>query len=984
MKRSARTLRCKFCRTPLEKDELSSHVRFSCPEAVGKPGEYCEYCDDKFTNFAKHMKSQGHADAFRSKQASTAGDRPAIDAKRAATGHRALREPSLDHLLGHRVVRGPDWQASYGTEDGGPGAVGVVVAVWSVVGPDGGWLGVNWMATARSGNYRWKVGGCSDLKLADVDSLAESLGTSERPPSAPATDDAAVAASDVVEVGTFASRFDSSPDGDNSDDDDDDDDDPLVRRRGRPSEWEKYVSAESRLVRAVVQRYPSVPDKFVDELLKILHAPGFQLDRLAPSLYLLQRVQGAEMPDVPTLEATLTTLDGAKVFYHRPLDIMKHLLTTANPSDLHWRYEFNDGTISAAWNSDLWRDAERHFDGYLRSGLKLLLLTMFEDAYRQHSKRRAKLTGLYVGAANDAKERMFLVCIAPDASELDDNGYRLYLDELLGIVMIPDLRLLEGGQAALTVGAVQQSFCGSLHLVIGDDIGQRQLAGLLGPRAAACSRFSYKLSKDFVVLQDPPAPPRDPQRDRAAFDALATARVLRNGQIGRCEDFLQELGLKAMTVLWLLRFFSINFYWHLGICLLHLHLEGNWKRIGLYIAQKYGRAVWLEINARMSAYPHYRTLFRFPSGLFYERVSKRTGDKKLSLDHLTGDQMDSATQMFEVCLVGLVSQADIAVVSNYFDYDSLCLQPSFTQKNLKEDIPRLRLAWKRSMIASFGDVEGCSFSYPNFDTEDHIETSIQKLGPMRIQNGAKGESCHRAAKKRGGNQRNLSRDVLAKTDRAVLAPVVDIPRARAHRVDKMAYSALGKATTISSAQVVAAVRERLAVVWPGAVLTRVREHAGFRIRSNYVYARTEVLVTSFDGSQRFGFVLGVFECTLQPPVDSGQADPTVRLLLHVQERQHLADETIGAHVFPVLSAASTAGLWPLGWANWEVVRQISVVKHAARDGLFLYNNRVRREVDCRIRPVAPPSGNDQAQPADDDEDVDDEDAVDMDVDDAEE
>eukprot|EP01116_Phalansterium_solitarium_P020586 TRINITY_DN611_c0_g1_i4.p1 TRINITY_DN611_c0_g1~~TRINITY_DN611_c0_g1_i4.p1 ORF type:complete len:216 (-),score=23.02 TRINITY_DN611_c0_g1_i4:140-787(-) len=166
-----------------------------------------------------------------------------------------------------------------------------------------------------------------------------------------------------------------------------------------------YASTESRLLQAVIKRHPSVPEQFVDELLRVLHVPNFDLGRLAPSAYLLRRVQGAELPDVPRHEAELQTLGGAKVFFHRPLDVMQHLLNTADPADLQWTFDANNGTIAYPWNSELWRKAEVEFDGYLRAGLRLLLLMMFADAYQQQSKRKAKLTGLYVGAANDRQVR---------------------------------------------------------------------------------------------------------------------------------------------------------------------------------------------------------------------------------------------------------------------------------------------------------------------------------------------------------------------------------------------------------------------------------------------------------------------------------------------------------------------------------------------------------------------------------------------------
>eukprot|EP01116_Phalansterium_solitarium_P020584 TRINITY_DN611_c0_g1_i10.p1 TRINITY_DN611_c0_g1~~TRINITY_DN611_c0_g1_i10.p1 ORF type:complete len:532 (-),score=43.58 TRINITY_DN611_c0_g1_i10:608-2203(-) len=522
---------------------------------------------------------------------------------------------------------------------------------------------------------------------------------------------------------------------------------------------------------------------------------------------------------------------------------------------------------------------------------------------------------------------------------------------------------MEGGDATLTVNGIIRRFVGTLHLVIGDDIGQRQLAGLLGPRALACSRYTYRLSRHFSILEHPfvdngvvvnSPRRRNPEEDRRAYEEYATARLLREGQIGKAEAALRDRGLKMMTCLWRLRFFAMFFYLHFGICLLHLHLEGSWKRCVLYLAFKYGRAFWTELNQRIASYPTYRNLLKFKYGIFVEKTSKKTGDKRLSLDHLTGDQMDSITQILEVCLVGLVPQADLAVISHYFDYDRLCRLREFPPAVLDHELPQARTRWKEAFVGAFRGVDGCSLSYPNFDTEDHVEEAIRQTGPLWIQNTAEDESRHRVAKARGGNQLNLSRDVLDKTDRAVFNAPIKLPT-RSSSKSQLGFNALGKGKKLTAGHTIDAVRMRMADLVPGATVLSVVEHAGFRTCSSLVYATSDIVITFDNATELFVYLLGVFCVVLQ---DAPSGKKVERLLIHAEQRDRLGTEMIGAHEFAILGAPSVPKLIPLGWGNWQVLRQVSIVRHPTDAGRFIYNDRVRHEVDCRLRP-----------PADDAEDV---------------
>jgi hypothetical protein len=55
-------------------------------------------------------------------------------------------------------------------------------------------------------------------------------------------------------------------------------------------------------------------------------------------------------------------------------------------------------------------------------------------------------------------------------------------------IIVPDLKLLESGLAIPCLDSINTKFVGSLYAVLGDDIGQREMAGFLYPQATYSSR----------------------------------------------------------------------------------------------------------------------------------------------------------------------------------------------------------------------------------------------------------------------------------------------------------------------------------------------------------------------------------------------------------------------------------------------------------------------------------------------------------------
>ncbi len=76
--------------------------------------------------------------------------------------------------------------------------------------------------------------------------------------------------------------------------------------------------------------------------------------------------------------------------------------------------------------------------------------------------------------------------------------------------------------------------------------------------------------------------------------------------------------------------------------------------------------------------------------------------------------------------------------------------------------------WKRQMVSAYSNVVNsnnqllCSFSFPNFETEEHWPTMIRFLGTPEFQSTSKWENYNKIMKNQGKttNQKNIPKDVL--------------------------------------------------------------------------------------------------------------------------------------------------------------------------------------------------------------------------------
>eukprot|EP01116_Phalansterium_solitarium_P017052 TRINITY_DN4113_c0_g1_i2.p1 TRINITY_DN4113_c0_g1~~TRINITY_DN4113_c0_g1_i2.p1 ORF type:complete len:285 (-),score=47.43 TRINITY_DN4113_c0_g1_i2:1207-2061(-) len=260
------------------------------------------------------------------------------------------------------------------------------------------------------------------------------------------------------------------------------------------------MSAESALLQGVFERH-RLTNAAITDILRVLHTPNFDISRLAPTVFQLRKVQAVLLPSVPTEQAELASLGGTKIHYHRPLAVFQQLASEPGAlDDFRWHWDANGGQIECAANTQCWKDYEDEFADLLAAGHRLLLPRINHDAYEQQTKRKRKLTAFYITFANDPEARRYLLCLVPDTRDLKDEMYRNVLDEVTSIVLLPDFADLEDGKVLVTT-ADGSTFrlCGSIFAIVADDIGHRQINGLLGPQATFSSRYRLLKKEHFWV-----------------------------------------------------------------------------------------------------------------------------------------------------------------------------------------------------------------------------------------------------------------------------------------------------------------------------------------------------------------------------------------------------------------------------------------------------------------------------------------------------
>eukprot|EP01116_Phalansterium_solitarium_P007975 TRINITY_DN210_c0_g1_i20.p1 TRINITY_DN210_c0_g1~~TRINITY_DN210_c0_g1_i20.p1 ORF type:complete len:383 (+),score=40.66 TRINITY_DN210_c0_g1_i20:1487-2635(+) len=270
-------------------------------------------------------------------------------------------------------------------------------------------------------------------------------------------------------------------------------------------------------------------------------------------------------------------------------------------------------------------------------------------------------------------------------------------------------------------------------------------------------------------------------------------------------------------------------------------------------------------------------------------------------------------------------------------------------------LDQARIRWKTEFYAAYSGLPGCSFTYPNLDTEDAWPEQIRFLGPPSDQCTSLYEHEHTPTKcigTRHSNQREIEKTILGKRDREVFCAIDgsvvlhgadDVQPVKKPRPPALAsgFRAIGKPQTVAlSDAILDIIRPVLLRIGCGPC-AGVQRFEGWTLGA--VRARTGAFLKyesrAGDAAKQYALLLGVYRCRLK-----GIAKSVV--LAYVQKFEHVGEQrpcVRARHSFPILQPAHSE-LIALGFPFFKINKLISVVRHPLRPGMYLYNNRIRNEL----------------------------------------
>lgn len=134
-------------------------------------------------------------------------------------------------------------------------------------------------------------------------------------------------------------------------------------------------------------------------LFGLLKSDFFDLDDLAPSVYLLRQAEPLFVPE--TQQKTITLSSNRKVWYFDPEDICRLFLSSEDLArDLVQKPKEGDVVDECACGTGFRRYYEEKLKRDPRQEMLLLLLLLFADGYRQMTCRGKQIYGLEIAIAN--------------------------------------------------------------------------------------------------------------------------------------------------------------------------------------------------------------------------------------------------------------------------------------------------------------------------------------------------------------------------------------------------------------------------------------------------------------------------------------------------------------------------------------------------------------------------------------------------------
>jgi hypothetical protein len=243
---------------------------------------------------------------------------------------------------------------------------------------------------------------------------------------------------------------------------------------------------QSALMLAQWWRQSTLPKHRFDELLTLLHTPGFDLTTVPCSTYLMENLEQACLP-LQTKFEVIADSSTTPVYFFDLLEVLSNFLDHPRFSDMVFDYQ-ESKQIAHPCNSLGWkRYSELCKELSLQRGTSYQLFCplFYLDEFEVQRTRKFKLNAIYCTLANLpmetllCKEEKWLLCLIPPKADL--------YDTIQEVIIQPCLKLEKGISLTSKKGRSIQA-CGSAFTVLGDYVGQAQVQGLKGAQCLAPSR----------------------------------------------------------------------------------------------------------------------------------------------------------------------------------------------------------------------------------------------------------------------------------------------------------------------------------------------------------------------------------------------------------------------------------------------------------------------------------------------------------------
>jgi hypothetical protein len=497
----------------------------------------------------------------------------------------------------------------------------------------------------------------------------------------------------------------------------------------------------------------------VDKFLAFLHSKEFDVNDLATTSDAVDRVMLATTPLTAVHEATLLS---GKIYYFNIIDIWAEVIAKHGLAAVRSTWIGLPAGVprTEAWHSELWRDTERLFLDLKAAGAKLLFWDLMIDAFAACRMRNVSLNCIEMRPQimlPDKHMPLYVISVVP--KELD-------IDEVLHEVIVRPTLQLEAGRMF-----GQQLMAGTIHLIAGDYVGQRDISGAHSVRGVYPDLWTMTTQEDIDKVEKPLVM-KDVTAARAAIEkALQLEMAGERGWKGAYKQVLDSVGLSKISPLWNLKIFSRFYFFRFGACGLHMLHLGNQKKhaqalLSMALPTKADRGLVNAYVRQLTSSTHQVFEVQRLPGIVTEKIE---GEKKLrKLVCLNGAEMRTWAMIAPVVLSLLVlnktiKQEQYDCLIAHVESDLLLAKAGHTAADFALAREKIHW-WQKEAIRLLPNRSWC---FPNLVGERALPLIASYSAPIRLMKTAPMERRHKILRNvvTRGNGKNMSKYLLMEVNR---------------------------------------------------------------------------------------------------------------------------------------------------------------------------------------------------------------------------